>query len=64
MEAFYSLKPNVNRNYVQWEVLPNEFGKILDVINSEGKAAMVGAKTLDEAIASMQERGQQLLDQK
>ncbi|MBA9085718.1 multiple sugar transport system substrate-binding protein [Fontibacillus solani] len=64
MEAFYSLKPNLFRNYVHWEVLPKEFGKILDIINSEGKAAMVGAKTLDEAIASMQERGQQLLDQK
>ncbi|MBA9085707.1 multiple sugar transport system substrate-binding protein [Fontibacillus solani] len=65
MEAFYNLKPDVNRTVNYYDALPKGFLKqITGIINSEGKAAMVGAKTLDEAIASMQERGQQLLDQK
>ncbi|SDF88267.1 multiple sugar transport system substrate-binding protein [Fontibacillus panacisegetis] len=63
MESFYKLKPEVNfiGNY---DLLPDGvFIKVKDIITSEGKAAMVGAKTLDEAISSMQERGQQVLDQ-
>lgn len=63
MESFYKLKPEVNfiGNY---DLLPDGvFRKVKDIITSEGKAAMVGAKTLDEAISSMQERGQQVLDQ-
>ncbi|MNN62841.1 hypothetical protein D3C81_1781740 [compost metagenome] len=63
MESFYKLKPEVNfvGNY---DLLPDGVSrKIKDIINSEGKAAMAGAKTLDEAVSSMQERGQQVLDQ-
>lgn len=64
MEAFYKLKPDVNWTPVNYDLLPKGFyGKMRDIINSEGKAAMVGAKTLEDAIASMQERGQQLLEQ-
>lgn len=65
IEAFYNLKPDVNSVYVDYELLPKGFyGNIRGIINSEGKAVMVGAKSLDEAMASMQERGQQLLDKK
>lgn len=65
MEAFYNLKPDVNRKIINYNLFPNRFfGNLDGIINSEGKAVMVGVKTLDEAIASMQERGQRLLDQK
>lgn len=65
MEAFYNLKPDVNRKIINYNLFPNRFfGNLDGIINSEGKAVMVGVKTLDEAIASMQERGQKLLDQK
>lgn len=63
MESFYKLKPEVNfvGNY---DLLPDGVSvKVRDIIISEVKAAMVGSKTLDEAISSMQERGQQVLDQ-
>ncbi|MNJ77210.1 hypothetical protein D3C77_746490 [compost metagenome] len=54
----------MNWTPVNYDLLPKGFyGKMRDIINSEGKAAMVGAKTLEDAIASMQERGQQLLEQ-
>ncbi|MNI68056.1 hypothetical protein D3C73_1237250 [compost metagenome] len=63
MESFYKLKPEVNFNG-DYDLLPDGVsGKVRDIITSELKAAMAGAKTLDEAIASMQERGQQVLDQ-
>lgn len=66
MEAFYILKPDVTiSNRVNYDLLPQWTSTNLKgIINSELKAVTVGAKTLDEAIASMQERGQRLLDQK
>lgn len=65
MEAFYNLKPDVNRKIVNYSLFPKGFlGNLEGIINSEGKAVMAGAKTLDKAMASMQERGQKLLDQK
>ncbi|RCX19134.1 multiple sugar transport system substrate-binding protein [Fontibacillus phaseoli] len=65
MEAFYNLKPDVNRTFIDFDKFPKGFfGNMDEIINSELKAVTVGAKTLDEAVASMQERGQRLLDQK
>lgn len=66
MEAFYNLKPDVNAHIgVDYRLLPlRTYSNLKGIINSEAKAVMVGAKTLDEAMASMQERGQRLLDQK
>ncbi|MOA60937.1 hypothetical protein D3C78_1859550 [compost metagenome] len=64
MEAFYSLKPNLNIDYLDYDLYPKGFFSNLEgAINSEAKAAWVGVKTLDEAIASIQERVQQFLDQ-
>ncbi|WP_334072207.1 MULTISPECIES: ABC transporter substrate-binding protein [Paenibacillus] len=65
MDAFYNLKPVMNSQNINSDLFPKGFfGGLEGIINSEGKAAMVGAKTLDEAMASMQERGQRLLDRK
>ncbi|WP_410770609.1 ABC transporter substrate-binding protein [Fontibacillus sp. BL9] len=65
MEAFYNLEPDVNRTFIDFDKFPKGFfGNMDGIINSELKAVTVGAKTLDEAVASMQERGQRLLDQK
>ncbi|MNW46190.1 putative ABC transporter substrate-binding protein YesO [compost metagenome] len=63
MDSFYRLKPEVNfvGNY---DLLPDGVSvKVRDIITSELKAAIAGVKSLDEAISSMQERGQQVLDQ-
>lgn len=64
MEAFYNLKPDLNIDYLDYDLYPNGFFSNLEgAINSEVKAAWVGVKTLDEAIISMQERVQLFLDQ-
>ncbi|MNN32738.1 hypothetical protein D3C81_1464690 [compost metagenome] len=63
MEAFFTLKPDLDRSFVNFDLFPDGFfGSLQDIINSEGKAVMVGAKTLDEAISSMQQRGEQQLE--
>ncbi|MEK5478307.1 extracellular solute-binding protein [Paenibacillus sp. FSL R5-0407] len=66
MEAFYNLKPDVStHSFVDYDLLPpRTYTNLKGIIGSEAKAVMVGAKTRDEAIASMQERGQRLLDEK
>ncbi|MEK5478306.1 ABC transporter substrate-binding protein [Paenibacillus sp. FSL R5-0407] len=65
MDAFYSLKPDTNPIRIDYDNVPKGFyTHIKEIISSEAKAVMVGAKTLDEAMVSMQERGQRLLDQK
>lgn len=63
MESFYKLEPE--RNFTgNYDLLPTGVHrKIKGIISSEIKAAILGVKTLDEAISSMQERGQQMLDQ-
>lgn len=65
MEAFYNLKPDADVEYVDYDLLPQGFALHMEgVIASEAKAVMVGVKNLDEAMVSMQERGQRWLDQK
>lgn len=65
MEAFYTLNPDINRKLIDYHTFPDRFyTNITGIIDSELRAVTVGAKTLDEAIASMQERGQLLLDKK
>lgn len=64
VEAFYNQKPQLS-NMQDWTAVPDGFVKQMNgIITSEAKTVMVGAKTLDEAMASMQERGQQWLDEK
>ncbi|MNC75517.1 hypothetical protein D3C75_1270600 [compost metagenome] len=63
MDAFFTLKPDLNHSFINFDLFPDSFiGNLNNIINSEGKAAMMGAKTLDEAIASMQQRGEQQLE--
>ncbi|MNO69563.1 hypothetical protein D3C76_604190 [compost metagenome] len=65
MEAFYTLNPDINRILIDYDSFPDRFyTNISGIINSELRAVTVGAKTLDEAMVSMQERGQLLLDKK
>lgn len=66
MEAFYNLKPDVNPySFVDYDLLPpRTYSNLKGIISSEAKAVMVGTKTLEEAMASMEERGQRLLEQK
>ncbi|GIO35264.1 hypothetical protein J41TS12_01250 [Paenibacillus antibioticophila] len=66
VEAFYKLKPDVTSSgNVNYDLLPlGTYTNLRGIINSELKAVAAGAKTLDEALASMQERGQRLLDRK
>lgn len=66
IEAFYNQRPEIKPVSAEfYSSLPNGFFTNMDgIINSELKAVTVGVKTLDEAMASMQERGQRLLDEK
>ncbi|MNO61894.1 Bacterial extracellular solute-binding protein [compost metagenome] len=65
MEAFYTLNPDINRKTIDYDSFPDRFyTNISGIIDSELRAVTVGAKTLDEAMVSMQERGQQLLNSK
>lgn len=65
VEAFYNQKFKLEHFKKDWTAVPDGFNsQMKGIINSEAKAVMVGAKTLDEAMGSMQERGQQFLDQK
>lgn len=66
MEAFYVLKPRDKWMPYEYYSAPPKgfFAGMEGIINSELKAVTAGAKTLDEAMASMEERGQRLLDKK
>ncbi|MOA01417.1 Bacterial extracellular solute-binding protein [compost metagenome] len=58
MEAFYTLNPDINRKTIDYDSFPDRFyTNISGIIDSELRAVTVGAKTLDEAMVSMQERG-------
>ncbi|MNZ70902.1 Bacterial extracellular solute-binding protein [compost metagenome] len=65
IEVFYSnLKMNralVSHSY--YDNIPINFGGIFyNIVESELKAAAVGAKSIDEALVSIEERGQEQLD--
>ncbi|MNN61127.1 hypothetical protein D3C81_1763480 [compost metagenome] len=65
IEAFYkNLKMDLALNdSSKYNKIPSKFYGVLDgIIESELKAATVGAKTIDEALVSIEERGQQQLD--
>lgn len=65
MEAFYNLRPDFYREYINYDLIPVNYLKNIEgIISSELKAVMVGAKTLDEAMTSMQTRGEQFIDKK
>ncbi|SDF88241.1 multiple sugar transport system substrate-binding protein [Fontibacillus panacisegetis] len=65
IEVFYSnLKMNralVSHSY--YDNIPINFGGVFyNIVESELKAAAVGAKSIDEALVSIEERGQEQLD--
>ncbi|WP_410770614.1 ABC transporter substrate-binding protein [Fontibacillus sp. BL9] len=63
MEAFYDQKPNLKDMSVDYSMLPEGYsGKLDAIINAEGKSVLARLKTLDEAIADIQERGQAEMD--
>ncbi|SDF88561.1 multiple sugar transport system substrate-binding protein [Fontibacillus panacisegetis] len=66
LEAFYkNLNMNMGiKDFSKYNKIPSKFYGILDgIIESELKAVTVGAKSIDEALVSIEERGQQQLDQ-
>ncbi|MEK4513140.1 extracellular solute-binding protein [Paenibacillus anaericanus] len=65
MESFYSnLKMNRTlMSHSYYDNIPNNFGSVFNgIVESELKAAAVGVKSIDEALVSIEERGQQQLD--
>ncbi|MNP70175.1 hypothetical protein D3C76_1663720 [compost metagenome] len=63
IEAFYDQKPNLNDMSVDYSSLPEGFSsKLNGIINSEGQAVLAGLKTVEEAIADIQARGQGEMD--
>ncbi|MCQ6559852.1 ABC transporter substrate-binding protein [Paenibacillus mendelii] len=63
MQAFYSLKPAQSSIYKDYEKLPQEFFmQFMTVGQEELKGAFDGKKSLDEALALVQTRGQQIMD--
>ncbi|MNN75149.1 hypothetical protein D3C81_1914260 [compost metagenome] len=64
IDVFYNQKLKLEDFKKDWSAVPDGFNsQMKGIINSEAKAFMVGAKTLEEAMGSMQERGQKWLDQ-
>ncbi|GGH32698.1 ABC transporter substrate-binding protein [Paenibacillus segetis] len=66
LEAFYTLEPQDKRMPADYYALPPDdfFYLLKQVINTELNEVVGGTKTLEEAMASMQMGGQQLLDTK
>lgn len=63
MESFYKLKPELGL-VANYDLLPGGvLNKVNNIILSETKAVMAGTKTVDDAIRTIQELGQQVLDQ-
>ncbi|MMZ60034.1 hypothetical protein D1872_221040 [compost metagenome] len=51
------------KDYSQFNKIPRKFHSALSrIMDSELRAAMAGAKSVDEALQTIQERGQQELD--
>ncbi|MNZ94681.1 hypothetical protein D3C78_1137950 [compost metagenome] len=65
MEVFYK-RSNMEwalKDYSQFNKIPRKFHSALSrIMDSELRAAMAGAKSVDEALQTIQERGQQELD--
>jgi len=62
MKAFYSLKPSQNSIYKDYGKLPQDFFmQFMTMGQEELKNAFDGKKSLDEALAAMQVKGQQFL---
>ncbi|UVI28503.1 ABC transporter substrate-binding protein [Paenibacillus spongiae] len=64
MQAFYSLKPAESSLYKDYEKLPQDFFmQFMSIAQEELKSAFDDKKSLDEALALLQTRGQQVMDQ-
>jgi multiple sugar transport system substrate-binding protein len=64
MKAFYSLKPAQSSLYKDYEKLPqNFFMQFMSIAQQELKSAFDGTKSIDDALAAAQTKGQQALIQ-
>jgi multiple sugar transport system substrate-binding protein len=64
MKAFYSLKPAKSSIYKDYEKLPqNFFMQFMSITQGELKSAFDGKKSLDDALAMAQTKGQQMMIQ-
>lgn len=65
MEVFYK-RSNMDwalKDYSQYNKIPQKFhGALSRIMDSELRAAMTGAKSIDEALQSIEKRGQEQLD--
>ncbi|MNU07429.1 hypothetical protein D3C72_2530120 [compost metagenome] len=51
------------KDYSQYNKIPQKFhGALSRIMDSELRAAMTGAKSIDEALQSIEKRGQEQLD--
>ncbi|QYR20656.1 extracellular solute-binding protein [Paenibacillus sp. sptzw28] len=64
MKAFYSLKPAKSSIYKDYDKLPqNFFMQFMNIAQEELKSAFAGKKSLDDALATAQTKGQQIMVQ-
>ncbi|WP_080838958.1 ABC transporter substrate-binding protein [Cohnella massiliensis] len=64
VEALYSQRPNLNELGKDFSRVPKGFASQLDsIVNQEIAKVRAGTQTLEEALKSVQERGQQQLDE-
>ena len=64
MKAFYSLKPVQSSLYKDYEKLPQNFYmQFMSIAQQELKSAFDGTKSIDDALAAAQTKGQQALIQ-
>ncbi|MFD0716528.1 ABC transporter substrate-binding protein [Paenibacillus sp. GCM10027626] len=64
MKAFYSLKPAQSNMYKDYDKLPQDFYmNFMTIAQEELKSVYDDKKSLDEALASLQTRGQQAMEQ-
>ncbi|MBA2939899.1 sugar ABC transporter substrate-binding protein [Paenibacillus sp. CGMCC 1.16610] len=64
LEAFYLLKPNPDKNYTGLEKIPSSFYQPFTLLaNQEIQAVIDGKKSADEALKTIQDKGQEQLVQ-
>lgn len=61
MEPFYKLEPKANTNDEYTKAPANFFGLLANVIKTEVEAVMADKKSVDEALQTIQEKGQEEL---
>lgn len=57
IEAFYNQKPNLDRSTIDYTKVPKGFS-LRNIINQEVASLIAGVKSVDEVMASIEQRGQ------